>query len=492
MMGISYGGISQLFTAADPAAEPGGDLAAVGDRRTRRRRSTRAASSTPASPSSGRRTGPRRRKPAGPDSGPAVGLRADPGGRQDLRGQPGAPRRGAPTCCGRSSATTHYRPKVADPLSPVTFVDKINVPVFMACQWQDEQTGGHCPTLAEPLHRHGQEVVHVHERHPHRLARPGDVQPLVRLPPALRRQARRRPRTRRCSRRAAPVDLPGGDGGLRRDAAAGPDPAAADLRGARSRRSRSCRRSGSCFDNGAGGSSPGQPYPGFEQSFSTLPRARAHGAAPGTLGRAATLERRPAARGGADSFTWDAEARPLDQLQRRHRRRRGRPVDRDARRTSGSSRPAGSAVSYVTEPLERGHDRRRRRRRASLGARPRRRTSTSRRRSARSGPTARRPSCRAAGCAASMRKLDTTQEHAARAGPEPPRKRDVAPLPRGRFVKVTIPLYYQGHAYRAGSRIRVTIAAPERRPADLVVRRDRAEGHGEGRDRPRRQAGRRT
>ena len=40
------------------------------------------------------------------------------------------------------------------------------------------------------------------------------------------------------------------------------------------------------------------------------------------------------------------------------------------------------------------------------------------------------------------------------------RKRDVAPLPRNRFVKVTIPLYYQGHAYRAGSRIRVTITAP--------------------------------
>jgi hypothetical protein len=27
-------------------------------------------------------------------------------------------------------------------------------------------------------------------------------------------------------------------------------------------------------------------------------------------------------------------------------------------------------------------------------------------------------------------------------------------------VPVTIPLYYEGHAYRAGSRIRVTIAAP--------------------------------
>ena len=40
------------------------------------------------------------------------------------------------------------------------------------------------------------------------------------------------------------------------------------------------------------------------------------------------------------------------------------------------------------------------------------------------------------------------------------RKRDFAPMPDDRFVKVTVPLYYQGHAYRAGSRIRVTISAP--------------------------------
>ena len=33
-------------------------------------------------------------------------------------------------------------------------------------------------------------------------------------------------------------------------------------------------------------------------------------------------------------------------------------------------------------------------------------------------------------------------------------------MPADRFVEVTIPLYYEGHAYRAGSRIRVTIAAP--------------------------------
>ena len=42
-----------------------------------------------------------------------------------------------------------YNPPVADPLDPVTFVNKINVPTFMACQWEDEQTGGHCADLAE-------------------------------------------------------------------------------------------------------------------------------------------------------------------------------------------------------------------------------------------------------------------------------------------------------------------------------------------------------
>ena len=37
---------------------------------------------------------------------------------------------------------------------------------------------------------------------------------------------------------------------------------------------------------------------------------------------------------------------------------------------------------------------------------------------------------------------------------------DAKPLPKGRFVEVVIPLYYEGHVYRKGSRIRVTIAAP--------------------------------
>jgi hypothetical protein len=38
--------------------------------------------------------------------------------------------------------------------------------------------------------------------------------------------------------------------------------------------------------------------------------------------------------------------------------------------------------------------------------------------------------------------------------------RDLRPMPKRRFVEVVIPLYYEGHVYRAGSRIRLTIAAP--------------------------------
>jgi hypothetical protein len=38
--------------------------------------------------------------------------------------------------------------------------------------------------------------------------------------------------------------------------------------------------------------------------------------------------------------------------------------------------------------------------------------------------------------------------------------RDAQPMPQSTFTKVVIPLYYSGHTYRAGTRIRVTIAAP--------------------------------
>jgi uncharacterized protein len=40
-----------------------------------------------------------------------------------------------------------YSNPLGDSLAPITFVDKIDVPVFLAGAWQDEQTGGHFPTM---------------------------------------------------------------------------------------------------------------------------------------------------------------------------------------------------------------------------------------------------------------------------------------------------------------------------------------------------------
>ena len=151
MMGISYGGISQLFTAA-----------------------TQPPSLSAISPLSVLDAVPTTLYPGGiRNDGFAVAWaqerikEAQPAG-QGLEGtQPYAEAQiaaGDETCVSNQvlhpdaadlmakiEANDVYRPEVADPLDPVTFVDKINVPVFMACQWQDEQTGGHCPTLAEEM-----------------------------------------------------------------------------------------------------------------------------------------------------------------------------------------------------------------------------------------------------------------------------------------------------------------------------------------------------
>jgi uncharacterized protein len=60
---------------------------------------------------------------------------------------------------------------------------------------------------------------------------------------------------------------------------------------------------------------------------------------------------------------------------------------------------------------------------------------------------------------ASLRKLD--RRTSTRLAPVLSlRRRDARPLPKGRFAQITVPLYYQGHVYRAGSRLRVTLSAP--------------------------------
>ena len=212
------------------------------------------------------------------------------------------------------------------------------------------------------------------------------------------------------------------------------------------------------FDNGAGdANNPGWPYPAFERSFASFP-------IPGTTARSwylapdGALADAPADGVRADAFTWDADARPRTNFT-------GDTGSGDNGLWTAtppyqwSQDPARHAVAYATAPLER------RTRPWSAPAawtsgcglpRP---TWTCRRRSARSGRTARRPSCRGGWVRTIARALDEAKSTEL----EPVlslREEDFAPMPADQFVPVTIPLYYQGHAYRAGSRIRVRVSAP--------------------------------
>jgi predicted acyl esterase len=46
-------------------------------------------------------------------------------------------------------ANPFYEDALGDAVAPATFVDRINVPVFVAGAWQDEQTGGHFPAMLD-------------------------------------------------------------------------------------------------------------------------------------------------------------------------------------------------------------------------------------------------------------------------------------------------------------------------------------------------------
>ena len=147
MLGISYGGISQLFTAQ---LDPQG-LAAIAPM------SVIDATATTLYPGGILNTGfavawaeqrQQNAEPAGPGQGQAWAYeRVQEGDQtcasnQDLHGE-------ATNLLDKIKENSTYNPSVADPLDPVSFVNKINVPTFMACQWEDEQTGGHCADLAE-------------------------------------------------------------------------------------------------------------------------------------------------------------------------------------------------------------------------------------------------------------------------------------------------------------------------------------------------------
>jgi uncharacterized protein len=352
-------------------------------------------------------------------------------------------------------ANSHYRAKVADPLSPITFVDEIEVPTFLACQWTDEQTGGHCPALAK--HFTGTRKkwftftngTHTDALDPETFNRWYDFlqlyvageAPIVHSA-AIQAAA---PLIYQQAMGISGVTLPP-DSVQQQPTYEAALAAYENLQPVRI-----------LFDNGAGGPSPGLPYPGFEQSFGAFP-------IPGTEARAWYLssegdlsDKRPARR-GADAFTWNANALPRTDF-------KGDPGSGAGGLWTATPNyewaqsPAGSAVSYLTAQLAENT--------TAIGAGAVHlwvRSSTPnvdlQATISEVRPDGLETFVQNGWVRGNERKLDRRKST-----PLEPvlslRESDVAPLPRKRFVKVTIPLYYEGHAYRAGSRIRVTIAAPD-------------------------------
>ena len=249
----------------------------------RRRPSTPVASSTPVSPCPGPKTRQFDALPAGPSSGEHWAYEqiqkgdATCAANQDLHEE-------ATNLLAEVKENATYNPSVADPLDPVTFVHNITVPTFMACQWQDEQTGGHCADLAE--HFTGTDRkwftftngAHIDSLDPYTFNRLDDFLELF--------VAHQAPiNNRAVLHTLAPIvyqaalGLPPGDQVTLPTDPIQEKPTEAEALSA----FKALPEVRVLFDNGAGASpsgstTPGNPYPAFEQSFSAFP-------IPGTVAR---------------------------------------------------------------------------------------------------------------------------------------------------------------------------------------------------------------
>jgi putative CocE/NonD family hydrolase len=209
------------------------------------------------------------------------------------------------------------------------------------------------------------------------------------------------------------------------------------------------------FDNGAGGD-PGKPNPGFEHSFPSWPIPSTT-ARSWYFGREGVLQDQKPTTAGRDSFTWNAKAKPSTNFSGdTGAGENGLWTATPAYEWEQS--PDGGSVSYLTAPLTEDT--------VVIGAgavqawvRSSRPTVDLQAVITEVRPDGKEVFIQNGWVRTRMRKLDRRKST-----PLAPvlslRKKDMAPMPSGRFAKVTIPLYYEGHAYRADSRIRVTITDP--------------------------------
>jgi predicted acyl esterase len=224
------------------------------------------------------------------------------------------------------------------------------------------------------------------------------------------------------------------------------------------------------FENGAGtlpgaSSNPGDPYPTFEQSFSAFPIPGAGATARRWyFGPHGTLTDSVPATAGTDTYTSNASALPMTDYSR-NTGSGGLWGNASQWEWNWQQNPHGSAVSYTSAPLNADI--------TSVGGGAvdawiqsstpdvdlQATVSEVR-------PDGHETFVQNGWLRASERKLATTSNNIFQDTPTPTEpiptflSSDAQTMPPGQFAEVKIPLYFEGHVYRAGSRIKVTIAAP--------------------------------
>ncbi|MEO8605212.1 MAG: CocE/NonD family hydrolase [bacterium] len=343
-----------------------------------------------------------------------------------------------------------YVPGIADAAAPVTFVHNINVPVFLAGAFQDEQVGGYFPTMLDQFT--GTDKKHF------TLVNGGHTEPLI--PQIFQRWLeflsfyvrREVPSTSPLTPAILGVlksdifttveDLtlpPDRFTGMSYEDALAAFEAEPQVR--------------VLFESGAGHAEPGSPYASFEHSFSAWPIPEAQATA-FYFGADGTLTAEPPTDTGVDAFTYDPSG-----AQRVSYSGSGDGIWSALPNWQWEPLPDGKAVAYATAPLAAdtvivGTGSVDLWVRSDLADVDLQVALTEIR------PDGQEVYIQNGWLRASRRKLDEALSTELRPLPTH-REVDAAPLPfDGTFSLMRIELFPSAHPFRAGSRIRLSVSAP--------------------------------
>ena len=344
---------------------------------------------------------------------------------------------------------TPYRTALSDLRSAASWMRRIKAPVFFVGQFQDEQTGGHFAQSLDRLSANRrvwitmQNGVHADSLGPDSLTRwveflnlyvadrtPRVSDSVLSLSDQMYRFLADAPASRvQQSRFAQTTDVSAARAAFERD-----------------------QRVRLLMDNGAGPKGPGSIGSVWELGFDAWPISEVEPEA-WSLGAAGRLERTPAAGRAVVGYTADPASRPAQTL----------PGDGEADAWKAQPPydwrpvPAGKGVGFATPPLERdvviaGPSS------LDLELASSARDTDLQATISEIRPDGRETYVQSGWLRASHRRL-SARSTATNAIPTH-RRRDARRMPRNRFVKLRVPIFPVAHAFRAGSRIRVTLTAP--------------------------------